>query len=83
MLCYAEYPYTDQAAGKESRLSEPMLTVQQIAERLQVHEETVRRWLREGVMVGINFGGKSGYRVRQSELEAFLDRRAADPKLAA
>ncbi len=64
-------------------MSDAMLTVQQIAERLQVHEETVRRWLREGSLVGINFGGKSGYRVRQDELEAFLDRRAETSKLAA
>ena len=64
-------------------MDEQMMTVQQVAERIQVHEETVRRWLREGSLVGINFGGKSGYRVRQDELEAFLDRRAETSKLAA
>lgn len=49
------------------------LTVAQIADRLQVHEETVRRWLREGRLVGRNFGGKTGYRVRERDFEAFLD----------
>ena len=48
------------------------LTVNQIAERLQVHPETVRRWLREGRLVGRNFGGKSGYRVSEANLDAFM-----------
>lgn len=60
-----------------------LLTVQQVAERLQVHEETVRRWLRDGSLVGINFEGKTGYRIRESELEAFLDRRTEGSKIAA
>jgi len=64
-------------------MGDAMLTVQQIAERLQVHEESVRRWLRDGTLVGINFGGKSGYRVRPDELEAFLERRAEWSKSAA
>ncbi len=55
---------------------EQWVTVAQIAERLQVHPETVRRWLRDGQLVGRNFGGKSGYRVRESDLAAFL---AEDP----
>jgi len=49
------------------------LTVAQIAERLQVHQETVRRWLREGRLLGKNFGGKGGYRVRESDLQAFME----------
>lgn len=64
-------------------MSEQLLTVQQVAERLQVHEETVRRWLRDGSLVGINFEGKTGYRIRQDELESFLERRAEMSKLAA
>ena len=58
---------------------ERWLTVAQIAARLQVHQETVRRWLRDGRLVGRNFGGKSGYRVRERDLEAFL---ADDPNQA-
>lgn len=50
------------------------LTVAQIAEQLQVHQETVRRWLRDGRLEGKNFGGKGGYRVRQAELNKFLDK---------
>ena len=54
------------------------LTVAQIAEQLQVHHETVRRWLRDGRLEGKNFGVKSGYRIRRQDLERFL---AEDPIL--
>jgi excisionase family DNA binding protein len=50
-------------------------TVAEIAARPKVTEQTVRRWLRAGVLVGHNFGGKAGYRVRESDLAAFLARR--------
>jgi len=56
-------------------MDEQLKTVQQVAERLQVHQETVRKWLREGELVGINFEGKTGWRIRASEVEAFLERR--------
>ena len=54
-------------------MHEEWFTVEQIARRLQVHPDTVRRWLRDGRLRGRNFGGKTGYRVRASELEAFLE----------
>jgi excisionase family DNA binding protein len=64
-------------------VDERWLTVAQIAEQLQVHEETVRRWLRDGRLRGRNFGGKSGYRVRESELIAFLDEDKSPKEIAA
>jgi excisionase family DNA binding protein len=63
---------TNVGADEEMAMDEKLLTVADICERLQVHEETVRRWLRDGRLKGINLGGKSGYRVRASELEEFL-----------
>jgi excisionase family DNA binding protein len=54
---------------------ERMLTVDQVAERLQVNEYTVRRWLREGQLEGVPFGGRTGWRVKEKDLQAFLDRR--------
>jgi excisionase family DNA binding protein len=54
---------------------EKVLTVNQVAARLQVNVQTVRRWLREGDLVGIPFGGRSGWRVSETELQGFLDRR--------
>lgn len=52
------------------------LTVQQVAARFQVHEETVRRWIRDGELPVLDLGGKRGeYRVKLEDLAAFIDRR--------
>jgi excisionase family DNA binding protein len=58
---------------------ERLFTVAQVAERLQVNPETVRRWLRTGELRGILLGRKAGFRVAESDLKAFIDSR----KLAA
>ena len=55
-------------------LEEKWYTVEQIATLLQVHEQTIRRWLRDGELVGRSFGGKTGWRVRESALREFLDK---------
>ena len=59
------------------------LTVEQVAERLQVHEETVRRWLREGRLKGHLMSRRAGYRIRESEVERFASGEAPESKLAA
>jgi excisionase family DNA binding protein len=48
------------------------LTVQQVADVLQVHEETVRRWIREGELPVLDLGRKAGYRIRPADLEAYI-----------
>ena len=48
------------------------LTVQQVAERLQVHEETIRRWIREGEFPVLDIGRRAGYRIREEDLEAYI-----------
>lgn len=53
---------------------ERLLTVAEIADSLQVDEQTVRRWIRQGRLVAHNLGGKAGYRIRRSDLQAFLDK---------
>jgi excisionase family DNA binding protein len=54
---------------------EQWLTVEQVAQRLQVHAETVRRWLRAGRLKGLRLGGtKLGYRISERELTRFLER---------
>ncbi len=62
-----------------------LMTVEQVADRLQVNEQTVRRWLREGELMGVPFGGRTGWRVSEEDLQAFLDRQRekATKKLAA
>jgi excisionase family DNA binding protein len=54
---------------------ERWLTVAQVAEQLQVSEVTVRRWLREGALVGRQLGGRAGWRVSVEELERFMQAR--------
>ena len=56
---------------------EQWLTVQDITRRLQVHEETVRRWIRSGELPAILLGSaKGGYRVREADYDRFLDEQA-------
>lgn len=55
-------------------IEDTWFTVEEIAKRLKVTEETVRRWLRSGDLVGQNFGGRTGYRIRETEVNAFLER---------
>ena len=52
-------------------------TVEEIVDLLKVHEQTVRRWLRSGDLRGVLLGRKAGYRVRASDLAAFLNARDA------
>ena len=59
-------------------IDERWFTVAEIATLLQVHEETVRQWLRVGRLKGRNFGGRTGYRVRETDLTAFLLDEASD-----
>jgi excisionase family DNA binding protein len=52
------------------------LTVRQITEELKVHEETARRWIRQGDLPAILLGSaKGGYRVRRSDFDRFIDER--------
>lgn len=59
------------------------ITVAQVARELQVHEETVRRWLRQGRLEGHNFSGRTGYRIRASAVEKFMKSEVEESKSAA
>lgn len=61
-------------------IEERWYTVEEIADALKVHVNTVRRWLRDGQLAGHNFGGKMGYRIRAVDFEAFLAERFEGPK---
>ena len=58
-------------------------TVDEVATKMKVHPETVRKWLREGRLDGRNFGGRTGWRVRAEEVEAFWERQMPAGKAAA
>ena len=51
-------------------------TVDEVAEFLQVTDETVRRWIRQGDLPALNLGGpRAGYRVYPTDLERFINDR--------
>ncbi len=53
------------------------LTVQDIAQRLDVTADTIRRWLRTGKLKGTPLG-RAGYRIHESDFQCFMDRRYAN-----
>jgi len=52
-----------------------LLTVAEVAKYFRVDPESVRRWLREGKILGINLGRAPGWRIRLGDLEAFIEER--------
>ena len=50
---------------------EKYLTSEQVAEMLQVHQITVLKYLKSGVLPGIKIGRM--YRIKESEVEEFLE----------
>jgi excisionase family DNA binding protein len=67
------------AGGKPEQL----LTVEQVADTMQVAPETVRRWLRlhqhgqPGGLRGVQLARRSGWRIQRRDLEAFIEQRSA------
>ncbi len=57
--------------------------VKEIVALLRVHEQTVRRWIKQGDLPAVLFGRKGGYRVKASDLAAFLEARSEAGKAAA
>ena len=58
---------------------ENMLTVKQVAERMNVDEKTVRNWIQRGDLRAINIGRlRPEYRIRPADLEYFIEHRQTD-----
>jgi excisionase family DNA binding protein len=54
-------------------VEERLLTVKEFSERMNVDEETVRRWIRNGRLHGYRPGGaRASYRIPASEVERLL-----------
>ena len=63
--------------------SERWYEVKDIVGLLHVHEQTVRRWIKQGDLPAVLFGRRGGYRVKASDLDAFLTAQAEKGKAAA
>ena len=48
----------------------PMLSVNDLARRLAIHPETVRRWIRDGTLTAAKLG--RAWRISEADLAAFL-----------
>jgi excisionase family DNA binding protein len=60
------------------------MAVAQVADRLQVYRESVRRWIRQGRLRGALVGGdRSGYRIGVREVRRFLTAGVPDAVRAA
>jgi len=55
--------------------NERYLRVPEVAERLRVDPETVRRWLRAGKLRGMLLSQQGGYRISDTELQRFIAER--------
>jgi excisionase family DNA binding protein len=56
-------------------MDDQLYTVEEVASRLAVHPETVRKWIKNGELRATNLGGRAGYRIARSALEQFLRER--------
>jgi len=54
-----------------------LLTIEQVAEELQLHPDTVRRYIRERKLVGVRISS-TVMRVRRSDLNKFIQDRSTD-----
>lgn len=52
------------------------LTVDQVAERMQLSAWTVRKWLRDGKLEGSYLSDRAGWRVPETAIVAFLEARS-------
>jgi excisionase family DNA binding protein len=61
---------------------EHWLTVEDVAQRLDVTKETVRRLLRRGELPGMQISKRSGWRVRAQDVDAFIRSRYRGARMA-
>ena len=58
-------------------IEDALLTPSQVAERLQLQERTVTRWLRTGYLRGFKLGKE--WRVSSKDLRSFMEKHANKP----
>lgn len=62
-------------AVAEHKGADVFLIVAEVAKRLRVSQETVRRYLRDGELPGVRLTRRAGWRVRESALDAWVEGR--------
>ncbi len=55
-----------------------LLTTKEVAEKLRVHVKTVLEWINKGELEAIDLG--QGYRIKESDLDIFLEHRKKRPR---
>lgn len=73
--------YSDDADGKDAMPQDRYQTVQQVADRLDVAEATVRQWIKSGALRAIDIG--KGWRISDADLLQFLQARETAPRRSA
>ena len=63
-------------------MAETWHTVEEIAERLKVHPQTVRKLVRSGELPASKIGERGGWRIAESDLLAFMAERKSRPDAA-
>ena len=58
-------------------MSDELLTIEQVAEKLQLHPDTIRRYIRERKLPGVRISA-TVVRVKQSDLDKFIQERYTD-----
>lgn len=60
-------------------MGDSLMTVREVAERCRVHAKTVMRAIARGELRAVRLGERGAYRIRPTDLEAWLDERAVRP----
>jgi excisionase family DNA binding protein len=55
-----------------------MLTVKQVCDVLQVHHNTLRRWIAAGRVPAYRIGPRGDLRLKQDDLDAFIEQMRID-----
>jgi excisionase family DNA binding protein len=58
-------------------LDDEFLTVEQVAERLQMHPDTIRRYIRQKKLRAVRIS-PTNVRIRRSDLDKFVEERLTD-----
>lgn len=66
------------ALRKTDMSTERVYTLDQVAEWLGFHRNTVRKWIQSGELIASQLG--KGYRIRQADLDDFMRRKQIRPK---